>query len=329
MIPDRTGYSGIKNSEQNNSNASFDEKFGVNAVEILSESEDGNSVVRNKPLATSTNQGRYQDTAGVFHGFINNAGSPQICSQDYLLAMAEGNITGHTGFAKYGRVSGVNNLLVDVWAGEGGSASVYVFPASAQQMHVVSTSANDDDGGTGINKIMIEGLDSTYAELTEEVTLNGTGVVTTSGSFLRINKCYATVAGTGGVAAGIITIKNTAGTPDTITYGGINIGLTTCRNLIYTVPLGKTLYLTSITTASGAGGNAIKLNATIFTPKVRLFGSTVFIPQGEILTINGDIVRNLEVPAVIPAKADVKMSVQGDYDSGGTLCIAAVRGWLE
>jgi len=295
---------------------------GVHGKKVFVVGTDGNQI----DVSNAENQGKYKDTDGVLHGFINNAGSPQIYSQDYLLAMAEGDIVGHTGFMKFGRVSGVNNTLVDVWAGEGGTASLYVFPPSAIQMNVVSSSPNDDLGNTGIEKIMIVGLDSTYDEISEEITMDGVTAVTTTKSFLRINSCYATQTGSVGSAVGTITVKNTA---NTITYSVISIELTACRQMIYTVPVGKTLYLTSITTASGAGGNALKLNATVFTPKVKLFGSTVFLPQGELLTLNSDIVRNLEVPSVIPEKSDLKMSVIGDYSAGGTLCIVAVRGWLE
>lgn len=268
----------------------------------------------------------FDENSSTYKGLLFNAGSPQICSQDYLLAMAEGDISGHTLFAKYGRVYGVNNALVDVWAGEGGTASVYVFPASAIQFHVVSTSANDDEGNTGIEKIMIVGLDANYAVISEEVTLNGTSNVTTTNSFFRINSCYATQVGSNGSAVGNITIKNTA---DTVTYSSIGIGLTSCRTLVYTVPASTTLYLTSIVVASGEGGNSIKLNAVVFTPKYRLYGSTFFLPAGELLSINSETARILEAPAKFAAKTDIKMSVQGDYASGGTTCIAAVRGWLE
>jgi len=268
----------------------------------------------------------YDTVSATYVGLPFYAGMPQIIAQDYLLSIGEGDITGHTPFTKYGRVSGVNNGLVDMWPGEGTTPTIYVFPPSAIQFNVVSSSSNDDTGNTGIAKIMIVGLDANYAEQTEEVTMDGTTIVTTTKSFIRINLSYATQVGSYGGAVGTITIKNTA---NTITYDTISIGLTVSRTLVYTVPAGKTLYLTSLTAASGAGGNAIKLNAVVFTPKVRLFGSTTFIPSGELLTINSETIRPLEMPAVIPAKADVKMSVQGDYASGGTLCIAAVRGWLE
>jgi hypothetical protein len=280
-------------------------------------------------FSTSTNQGKFNGAVSGLATWKEADGKPRISSMPYTYDIAEGNITGHVAFSKFGRVSGVNNLLVDVWPGEGASASIYVFPTVAQQMNVVSTSANDDNSNTGINKLMILGLDANYAEITEEVTLDGTNAVTTAASFLRINGCYSTLVGTASGAVGTITIKNTSGTPNTITYGGISIGLTACRQMIYTVPAGKTLYVTSLVVGSGAGGNALKLNVTIFTPKYKLFGSTTFLPTGETLSINSETVRDLEMPAVIPAKTDVKVSVQGDYASGGTTCISAIRGWIE
>ena len=254
------------------------------------------------------------------------SGKLRTSSVPYLYDIAEGNIANHEPFAKYGRVSGVDNTLVDVWYGEGGTHSVYVFPLTAQQFEILSSSPNDDDGGTGINSVYIEGLDANYAEISETITLDGVTPVTTVNSYLRLNHCMAATVGTGEVAAGNIIIQNTG---NTVTYGAIPTGTTICRDLHYTVPAGKTLHLTSITVASGKGGNTTNLNAVIFTPKVRPFGSTVWYPQGELLTINSDIVRPLESPATITEKSDLKMSVKGDYATGDATCIGAVRGWIE
>ena len=295
-------------------------------------SVNSNSQLKVTPYDSSGNEvsGKiYDESTSAYRGLIFNSGSPQFCSQDYLYAIAEGDIAGHDLYSKFGRVVGVSTSIVDVWPGEGGIASTYVFPTTAQQIRVVSTSANDASGGTGANTVVLTGLDSNYDEISETITMTGLTVATTSNSFLRVNGCYVATAGSLGSAAGTITFKNSTGTPDTITYSSISSGLTACRQLIYTVPSGKTLYLTSMVIGSGDGGNSLKLNAVIFTPKFRLFGSSVFIPQGELFAINGETVRVLEAPAKIPEKTDVKMSVQGDYASASTTCIGAVRGWIE
>lgn len=68
-------------------------------------------------------------------------------------------------------------------------------------------------------------------------------------------------------------------------------------------------------------------------PKVEINKDVVPIDSEVVFNrdsiVGEDVIRMLEVPAKIPAKSDVKMSVQGDYASGGTLCVTAVRGWLE
>lgn len=268
----------------------------------------------------------YDENTSTYKGLLFNEGSPQVCSQDYLLSLSEGDITGHTPFSKFGRVSAVSNTLVDVWINGTGTPSQYVFPPSAIQFHVVSTSAQDGVGGTGILTLRLEGLDSNYAVITEDITMNGITPVTTTNSFLRINFCYALTAGSTGAAVGTITVKNTA---DTITYSVISPGMNVCRQLIYTVPAGKTLYLTSLTIASGQGGNSLNVNAVIFTPKYRLVGGSVFYPAGELLAINSETIRTLEIPGKFTEKTDIKMSVIGDYASASSTCIGAVRGWLE
>jgi len=266
------------------------------------------------------------DENGIAYGVKQIDGKPRVSSMPYLYDIAEGNVSGHEDFTKYGRITGVNDTLVDMWYNGTATPTLYVFPSSAIQFNVISSSAQDGVGGTGIRTLIIEGLDANYAEISETITMNGTTNVTTTKSYLRINACYAVTAGSSESAVGTITIKNTAGT---VTYSAIQIGTTVCRSLVYTVPAGKTLYLTSVTVSSGAGGNAIKLNAVIFTPKYRLFGGTVFYPAGEFLSLNTETVRMLEIPAVFPAKTDIKMSVIGDYNAGGTTCISAVRGWIE
>jgi len=47
-------------------------------------------------IITGNGPMRYGDSNGVSYPFITNAGSPQVCAQDYLHAIAEGDISNHT-----------------------------------------------------------------------------------------------------------------------------------------------------------------------------------------------------------------------------------------
>ena len=277
----------------------------------------------------------FDEATSTYKGLQFNAEAPQVCAQSYLHALAEGDIAGHSMFVKWGVVTGVNATAMDMWE-YGATTATYVFPASAAKMRVIGATQDDDDivgtPGTGIRKIKIEGLISDYSTVTEEVTMNGTTPVETSTAFLRINKIYASLVGTNGVAAGNITVYHlTNATP---IYGMISLGFTQSRQCIYTVPLGKTLYIVKERVSSGAGGNAVKLNYCLFTLRSTVdpgtgAKSTIWYPMAEIGVLNQAFEIDHAIPLKIPATADVKMSVKGDYASGASLCTAALRGWLE
>ena len=80
----------------------------------------------------------FLDTTGAAVKYINNAGAPQICAQDYLQALAEGDITGHTPFSKIGYTPTMTTAISDIWSGAG----AYSFPAAAGQWQLV-TVTND------------------------------------------------------------------------------------------------------------------------------------------------------------------------------------------
>jgi hypothetical protein len=112
----------------------------------------------------------------------------------------------------------------------------YVYPSSAVQMDATSSSASDT------MDVKISGLDANYDEISETVTLTGTGTVTTTASFLRINSAIIL----SGSNVGDITISN-GGT----TYAFIGATLGTTQSSVYTVPAGHSLYLFRIDVCSG------------------------------------------------------------------------------
>lgn len=271
---------------------------------------------------------QFIDTLGNANGFINNAGSPQVCSQDYLQALAEGDIANHSPFEKYGKCV-VSNALMDVWE----QNSVYAFPAAATQLDVVSTdNVNDKAGGTGALKVKINGLNGANADTTEEVTLNGTTIVTTTASFRRINKMWVSAAGTGGAAVGTITAKITGGAT---VYAQISPTFTMSRQAIYSVPDGKKIFITSMTCTTGVGNTSANNKANYITFTLRalrdpgtLALSTIFYPIAEFGVINNQFVRPFEVPLAIPATADIRVQVIGDTNQAVTVT-CALRGWIE
>jgi hypothetical protein len=274
----------------------------------------------------------FDSISGTFKGLpFNLGGAPNVCAQDYLQCVAEGDIQGHTPFHKFGRLAGVTNNANESALTPFTLNVAYSFPASAITMNLVSTSVNDAAAGSGVRTIRIEGLKAGYVSDTEDLTLNGTNVVATTKQWLRINKLYALTRGTTN-AAGTITLKDVT---NTTTYCSIEIGLTQSRSLVYTVATGKTLFLTSVSMSSGNGNSAQNnsLNFATFTIKsncqdgVKL-DQNIFYPQFENGVLNASYYRPFEMPIKIPATCDLFMGVTGD-STAATKCTAAIRGWIE
>ena len=143
----------------------------------------------------------------------------------FEIDVAAGRVPNHSVVNIFGYNDNVGTGFIPLWENN----TAYVYPTSAVQMSVVSSSASD----TSVS-IVIQGLDSNHDVLNEVVTLNGTTAVTTSGSFLRING----VVTTAGNAIGNITVSQ-GGT----TYAKMMAGTGRNQAALYTVPRGYTFYL--------------------------------------------------------------------------------------
>lgn len=219
----------------------------------------------------------------------------------------------------------VQNTRIDLW--EGPTAN-YVFPAAPQQMRVVSTSANDTAAGTGVQQVHIHYLDNLYNYQIATVILNGvTPVNTIPTNILRINGMHATAVGTGGNAAGTISLTNLAGT---VTYAIILAGYNTARHGIFTVPAGKTGYIAQWQGSSGSSTGThftqIEIRATchlgVLFPGVFLFVDGM---SGE----NFSNEASYRIPIPIPATADVKLSAISDAANANATAIGSIFGWIE
>lgn len=116
----------------------------------------------------------------------------------------------------------------------------------------VSSSSADDDGdpaGTGAQVVRILGLDKYYNRIYEDVTLNGTAIVTTATKFLRVFAAFVKTRGTGRKNAGDVYIVKTGtggapygtpGVPDTLTSAVLKMmaGNNLAYSGLFTAPAG-------------------------------------------------------------------------------------------
>jgi hypothetical protein len=277
----------------------------------------------------------YDVASGTYKGLTFNAEAPQVCAQDYLQAIGEGDVAGHSLFSKLGYLGTATTTEQDIFPYGG----TYVFPATATDVSVVSSNDNDGKTGgaacTGVRIITIHYLDGSYVEKSVDVTLNGTTAVnTTTGDIFRVNGFAVKSFGSGTTtykAIGNIDVHK-VGTATEV-YSRIAVGNTRCRCSAYTVPNGKTLYVTSLSvgvtkTAVPGSSGVFTLRATWdATSSTALTAGKFFMPYAEINHVDGYTVRNLEVPIKFPAHTDIKVSALCGQIA--TVCTASYRGWLE
>lgn len=81
---------------------------------------------------------------------------------------------------------------------------------SADTLNIVSSSTNDTSAGTGVQSVLIVGIDENRDQQTEIVTMNGTSAVTTSNQWFGINRMAINTVGSGASNAGSITATATS-----------------------------------------------------------------------------------------------------------------------
>ena len=179
---------------------------------------------------------------------ITGSTTPGSAEIDFFLAVAKGDFTGYSNVSKFGYNPAVPSTAYEsIWEG----SNAYPWQTVADQLEVLSSSANDTSAGTGARTVEIEGLNSSWNVITETVIMNGTTAVTTTASFLRIFRARVVTAGTSLRNEGDITIRDqdTSTTRALITNGPTSsFGQTLMA--VYTIPAGKTGYVVNINFSS-------------------------------------------------------------------------------
>lgn len=190
--------------------------------------------------------------------------------EDTMLEIARGNAEGFSSVNKFGaNIEIDSSITADVWDGghtlaSGGVSLLWVAPTQARIHDIVSSSASDDGNpaGVGARTLRIYGLtDWDTAEVTEDITLNGTTNVATSNAYVIIHRMLVLTKGATNVNVGII--KATAQTDNTIT-AQIRVGQGQTQMAIYGIPSTQKAYMgmwyASIARAIGAAGVHLLFN---------------------------------------------------------------------
>jgi len=210
----------------------------------------------------------------------------------YFLQVSRGLVAGHKRVFKFGYNEEIQDAEETVWDVGG----LYAYPSSAVTMTATSSSGATDENV----QVTIQGLDASYHELSETVTLNASGTATTTGSFLRVNRAFVA---SGTASAGNITIAN-GGT----TYAYVSTLHQQTLMAIWTVPAGYTGYLFQVdTTAFTVQNNKV---ATIRMLTRELNG--VFRTQQKFDLFQASYHQDIVCPQPILEKTDIEFRAIAD-----------------
>jgi hypothetical protein len=168
----------------------------------------------------------------------------------------------------------------------------YIYLQEEKILQTKSNSVNDTEGGTGAIKVKIEGLDTDYKEITEEIVMTGTRFVRTTKKFLRVNDFFVVDAGSRTENDGEIILE----TVDSETLAIIDSGENTAMEPIYTVPAGTVGYITNFHTSS----NLTDVKTELKIKKKDSVFKTVSV-------IIGNETREILNPIMIEEKGDIKL----------------------
>lgn len=231
-------------------------------------------------------------------------------SEPFELQVSRGQITGHYRLHKFGFNPLINNSEETIWDVGG----IYAYPSSAAKMTATSTDgANDEDV-----QVTIQGLDADYNQLSETVTLNGSGTQETNSFFLRVFRAF--IEGSQ-EPSGTINITNTG-----TTYARITLGDNQTLMCVWTVPAGYTAYLLqkdiSCLTESNNKFGTIRLVSRNY--------NEVFKTHDKIALQNAHTEITYSTPLSFTEKTDIEIRAIGSSSNsalhvGGALDIVYIK----
>lgn len=241
---------------------------------------------------------------------------------DFTHEVARGNIAGAYPFGAYGeRVAAGAETQRVVWP----NGVFQLLPTVGAQISIVSTSANDTDGGTGINTIDIHYLDANLAERVERVTLAGLTPVNTTATDIRFIQCmHGVTFGSGKKGAGDITADYSGAT-----YSKIATGEVRCSSSARMVPAGKRAFIAGASASASSGSSAARVGVRVCTSEN--YGESytdplILFPQGSVAVQDNSIAYTFPVP--MPVTAGNVIAMVATTDKAATIS-ADWFGWYE
>ncbi len=248
------------------------------------------------------NDSRYPAvTGGLGQGIFNK--SAVLVQQVDPFNTGIGSGTGQQDYIeKFGANLSVGADIETIWE----TGGIYEYLTVASTVSAISDDSGDTVTGTGARTIEIQGLDSNYNTVTEIISTNGTssGPASTN-EFLRIYRALVKTAGSTGTNEGHIDIN--AGSTTVISIGtkgtGVNKeGFGQSQTSVYTIPAGKTGYITQWSVGSSVYNSGIQAFLMLSEPN-----DGPIMRTKDIMFLNNYSIKDYKVPLQALEKTDIEV----------------------
>lgn len=256
------------------------------------------------------NDSRYPAvTGGLGQGVFNK--SAVLVQQVDPFNTGIGSGTGQQDYIeKFGANLSVGADIETIWEAGG----IYEYLTVASTVSAISDDSGDTVAGTGARTIEIQGLDSNYNTVTEIISTNGTssGPASTN-EFLRIYRALVKTAGSTGTNEGQINVN--AGSTTVISIGTKGIGVNKegfgqSQTSVYTIPAGKTGYITQWSVGSSIYNSGVQAFLMLSEPN-----DGPIMRTKDIMFLNNYSIKDYKVPLQALEKTDIEVRAY-DTSSG-------------
>ena len=228
------------------------------------------------------------------------------------IPIANGDVQGYAAIHKFGRNPSIGNVPETIWM-HGGKYQ-YLAVGAASTLYAYSADSEDSASGDGARTVTIQGLDNNFNEIEETVTVNGAA---TTLEFLRVYRAFVYTAGSTNTNEGDVLISTGAGGSGTVladigTIGtGSTFGLGQTQLALYTIPAGKSGYLTTWNVGLAPANN----KATVLLKSREINGDGPFRTKDIVDLVGGYHTQNYSIPLRFPEKTDIEVLAAGDTSS--------------
>jgi len=228
------------------------------------------------------------------------------------IPIAGGFVDGYSAIHKFGRNPNVGNVPETIWMY--GGIYQYLDVGSDSTVYAYSASLDDGLGNDGAHTVTVQGLDNDFNLIEETITVNGAA---STASFLRIYRAFVATAGVLAANDGNVIISTAAAGGGTVLAdigvigSGTTTGLGQTQLALYTIPAGKTGYITTWNIGVAPTNNAV----TVTLLSRELGGGATFRTKDIVDIVGGYTTQNYSIPLRFPEKTDIEVRGTGDTSS--------------